>query len=246
MNRTKLGLLGLCAMLFGLMAFSAASAHAAGQWLFAEKSGSNLIPFLEAELELEKDTTTVLHSKILGIEVLFLCEEIHADAKLIALGAIGTNGAEKGAKVLFKKCLTHLNGKIAPECTPKDPIAGEEETISTKPGHALLTLHKLVATGLTDDVLTVTPDEGETFATVAMSATCPIGTSVPVIGKLVLKDCENLGLTHLVKHLVEALQELTELWTISKTAEHKATLLGSAWAFLKGAHLGVKFSGDPD
>jgi hypothetical protein len=245
MTRTRLGLLGLCAMVFGLMAFSAAGAQAAGQWLFAEKAGSNLIKFLEAELELEKETTLVLHSKILGIEVLFLCEEIHADAKLIANGAIGTNAVEKGGKVLFKKCVTHLNGKTAPECTPKDPVGGEG-TITTKPGHALLTLHVLKATGLTDDVITVTPDEGETFATVAMSATCPIGTSVPVIGKLVLKECENLGLTHLVKHLVEALKELTELWTISKTEEHKATLLGSAWAFLIGEHLGVKFSGDPD
>ncbi len=66
-----------------------------------------------------------------------------------------------------------------------------------------------------------------------------------MIGSLTLKDCENLALTHLVEHLVEQFTPLTELWTISKTTEHKATLLGSAWAFLTGEHEGLKWSGDP-
>jgi hypothetical protein len=59
-----------------------------------------------------------------------------------------------------------------------------------------------------------------------------------------VKDSENLSLVNLVKHLVE-IGPLTELWAISKTAEHVVTVLGSSWVFLTGAHEGLKFSADP-
>jgi hypothetical protein len=107
-----------------------------------------------------------------------------------------------------------------------------------------------VVGGVTEDILTVLPDDevspDPVFAHIELPATCPIGTKVPVIGKLALKDCQKLGLTHLVEHLVEQYEPLTKLFTISLTEEHKATILGSAWAFLKGVgHVGLKFSGDP-
>ena len=251
MTHTKLGLLGLCAMLLGLMAVNVAGANAAAQWLFAEKGeGTKLVPFLEAELELSKDKNKegkelyVLHSEILKIKVLFLCTEIKADAKLISEGRIGTEGKPEGARVLFSGCTTDFNGSPENECTPPGGL------ITTEKGHAVLTLTELPG-GIKDDAVKVLPDTGETFTVIKLPAACPIGTSVPVIGKLFLKDCENLALTHLVKHLVEPLESETpemgtELWTISKTTEHKATLLGSAFAFLKGAHEGLKFSGDPE
>ena len=104
-------------------------------------------------------------------------------------------------------------------------------------------MHEL-AGGVKDDLLSILPDEGETFATIEMGPECAIGQKVNVIGKATLKDCEGLALTHLVKHLVEV-GPLTELWVISKTPEHVATILGSVWAFLTGEHVGLKFSGDP-
>jgi hypothetical protein len=56
------------------------------------------------------------------------------------------------------------------------------------------------------------------------------------------KDCEGKIKEHLVEHLLEpAPAPFMELWTISKTVEHQATLLGSAWGFLAGAHEGLKF-----
>jgi len=251
MTRTKLGLLGLCAMVFGLMAFTATAAQAevGAKWLLAKADGT-LIPFLPATVQLEAETEGVLHSEILKIKTLFLCKKLEAiNAKLQEEGIIGkeviTNakGLKEGRKsqVKFTECTTDLNGAAAPECTPE--AEGVKGVIVTKLGHALIKLHELA--GVKDDVLKILPDEGETFATIVLPAACPIGTSVPVIGSLALKDCENLALTHLVKHLVEAFTPLTELWTISKTEEHKATLLGSAWGFLIGEHLGLKFSGDP-
>ena len=271
MTRTRLGLLGLCAMLFGLMAFTATAAHAevGAKWLLAkvENEKDVLIPFLPASIDLETDVPGVLHSKILGIEVLFLCTTIKAvNAKLLEEGSIGSVISENpethlklglGAKVKFSGCTTDLNGALAKECEPKDTSEeGGAGIILTKPGHALLKLHVLKITDepggpnekkleIKHDIVKILPDTGETFATIQLPAGCPIGTSVPVIGSLALQDCKELGLTHLVKHLVEQFAALTELWTISKTNEHKATLLGSAWAFLTGAHEGLKFSGDP-
>jgi len=241
MTRTKLGLLGLCAMVLGLMAFSVTGAQAEGTWLILK--GTEVKTELPATLELENDSSVyVLHSEILSIPVLFLCTGIRTvNAKIFGAGAIGKGpGEEKESKVLFSGCDTDLEGKLALECTPEDPADGKG-FIVTKFGHALLGLH-LLGDGTRDDVTIVLPDEGETFATIKLPVGCPIGTSVPVIGKLALKDCENLALTHLVKHLVEPFAALTELFTISKTPEHAATLLGSAWAKLGGEHAGLAWS----
>lgn len=241
MTRSKLGLLGLCAMVLGLMAFvtTSAQATAGSTWLILNSSGQvKKASELPAIVELEKDSSVyVLHSEILKIKVLFLCTNLKAvNAQLLAEGSIGEKpGTVKNSKVLFSGCSTDLNGAAAPECTPKDPTDGEG-FIVTKFGHALAVLG---AAG--EDLTKILPDEGETFATIVLPAACPIGTSVPVIGKLNLKDCENLALTHLVKHLVEQ-GPGTELFTISKTAEHAATLLGSAWAKLGGPHAGLAWS----
>lgn len=244
MIRAKRSLLGLCATALGLLMFSAV-AQAEGTWLILNgkgeiKTGSEL----PAIVELEKDSSTlILHTEILKIKVLFLCTEVKAvNAKIFGEGAIGNGpGEEKGSKVLFSGCTTDLNGSASPECTPKDPTDGQG-FIVTKFGHGLVSLHELSTDKVKDDIVILLPDEGETFATISLPGACPIGTSVPVIGKLALKDCENLALTHLVKHLFEAFNPLSELWVISKTTEHKTTVSGSAWGKLGGEHAGLKYS----
>lgn len=242
MIHAKLGRLGLCTVVFGLMAFSASAAQAevGAQWLFAEKApGTSLIKFLEAELGLEPDTSTlVLHTEILKIKTLFACTNINAvGAKLKANGSIG-----EGAKLLFSGCKTELNGTESSECTLTNAADGKGAFI-TNASHGLIVLHEL-AGGAKDDLLKLLPDSGEVFGTLEFPGECPLGSKIPLIGKLTLKDCENLFLTHLTKHLFEV-GPLTELFVISKTAEHSMILLGSAWARLIGAHEGLKFSGDP-
>jgi hypothetical protein len=241
MTRSRLGLLGLCVVVLGTMAFSAGSAQAefGAQWLFAEKApNSGLVAFLEAFVGLESETVIVLHTKIAGINVLFECKSLAAvNMKLKASGSIG-----EGAKIKFSECITKLNGATSAPCVPK---AGGTETgvINTNALHALMRLHEL-AGGVRDDIILVLPDSGETIAMMEFSAECAIGTKVPLIGTFTLKDCENLILTHLVKHLLE-FGPLDGLWVISKTAEHVTTVLGSWWARLVGAHEGLKWSGDP-
>jgi hypothetical protein len=248
MTRTRLGLLGLCAVVFGLMAFSATAAQAevGAKWLFAEKgAGTKLVPFLEATVGLEAETVGVLHTKIAGVEVLFECKKLATvSATLQANGSVGG-----GAKIKFSECETFLNKKLSIPCEPF--VGAEKGVITTQAGHALIELHKL-ASGVLDDIVRILPDDvggkpSEIFAIIRMGPECAIGEEVPVLGKATLKDCvsNEQFLTHLVKHLVE-IGPLTELWTISKTAEHVAEILGSSWAFLNGAaHVGLKFSGDP-
>ena len=244
MNRTRFGLLGLCAVLFGVMAFGATAAHAeeGAQWLILDSNGTLLTAAtLPASVGLETDTTGVLHTTILGIEVLFLCPVIAVEnAVLKANGSIG-----EGARIKFSGCTTDFGGETAAEC---EPISGAEKgVIKTVPVHGLIILHTL-AGGAKDHLLKVLPDnvsgkESKKFVTMELAKGCSIGTKVPVLGKLTLKDCKNEFLTHLVKHLVEA-GPLTELWTIAESAGHEATILGSSWAFLTGAHVGLAFGGD--
>jgi hypothetical protein len=234
-------------MVFGLMAFStAAHATAGAQWLLFEKApGSGAVGFLEAEVGLTAVTPGVLHSKIAGITVLFECTTLSAvNAKLKASGGIGT-----GAKIKFSGCITKLNGATSNACKPK---AGgtEEGVINTQAGHGLIVLHEL-AGGVKDDLVSITPDSGETFAFIEMGAECAIGTKVAVIGKATLKDCKLVVanecteefLTTKVEHFV-TVGPLTELWVISKTPEHVSTILGDAEAKFVGADAGLKFKGD--
>jgi hypothetical protein len=244
-------------MVFGLMAFSATAAHAekGARWLVLKTVGGAVMT--ETEIEegkvtgsLEVDTPGVLHTKIAGIAVLFECK------KTAAVGAVlkGEGKIARGAKVEFSECITKLNGVTNAAC---EPNAGgtKKGVIITAAGHALIELFKLTVEGkeVKDDIVRILPDgiikEGKeepakTFATIEMSELCAIGEKVPVIGKATLKDCENLALTHLVKHLTET-GPGTELWTISETAEHVATILGSAWASLGGAGVGLQWSIDP-
>ena len=246
MTRSRLGLLGLCVIVLGLMAFGATCAHAevGAKWLILTSTGAlKTGAELHASVNIKTDVNAVLHSEILKIKVLFLCTTIEAlNAKLQEEGIIGntvvTNETTKlkegrGSQIKFSGCTVDLNGTESPKCIPTDPVGGAG-VIITNLLHALLKLHPL--SGLpSDDILEVLPDTGlgTTFVTIktgpAVGNECPIGTSMPVLGTLALKDCEALALVHLVEHLMEVFTPLTQLWTISETEEHK----------------GLKWSGDP-
>ena len=210
----------LGALIVASMAVAAGSAQAA-QWLVLESVGGNVIE--AGKVELEAETLGILHSKIAGVAVLFECPTLTAVNANIATGG----KIAEGAKVKFSGCSTKLNGTTSAAC---EPNAGGTEAgvINTNAGHAVFVLHELEG-GVKDELTQIAPDTGETFATIEMGEECSIGEKVPVIGKGYLKDCENAFLVHKEKHLVEQ-GPLTELWVISKTAEHVANILGSAWA----------------
>jgi hypothetical protein len=237
-------------MMFGLTAFSATAAQASvgARWLVLESAGvlwsEAKVNEGKASIVAEADTTVIKHTKIAGVAILYECKKLAAvNAFLLVNGSIGESpGNVKGSKLKLSECITKLNGVTSTACEPF--VGTEKGVVTTNPGHGLLVLHEL-AGGVKDDLIQFLPDSGETFFTIRTGEECSIGENIPVIGKLYFKDCQNLALTHLAKHLLEV-GPLTELWVISKTAEHVATLLGSAWASLSGPGTGKLWSGDPN
>ena len=97
MTRTRLGLLGLCAMVFGLMAFSAgAQATVGAHWWILDGSGKKIdAASLEAEVGLEKDSAVLtLHAELAShTKFLILCTEVSAEGiKLKANGSSSGDG----------------------------------------------------------------------------------------------------------------------------------------------------------
>jgi hypothetical protein len=252
MIRTKLGLLGLCAVVFGVMAFSATAAQAevGAKWLVLKTEGGALLT--EAEIETNKERlvgeienkTASLLAKVLGLKIEILCTAGElVDALLGASGSVKT-----GAKVKFTGCVAReANAGLAllSGCLPHSS-GSPTGTVETKFGHALVELHTLTS-GVKHDVTKILPDSGEEFADILLGEECSIGEKLPVFGKLVLWDCLEEGkgaLKHLVTHLVTEFKPLTKLFVISDTAEHLETSLdgsaniklasGKSWAIKPG------------
>ncbi len=252
MIRSRFGPLGLCAVLLGVMAFGTTSAQATegAHWWILNSTGTVKTDAgsLTASLNLEVDLPPIVHSKIAGIAVLYECTGISlVSAALLANGSVGEKaGVLKNTKIRLTGCITKLNGAMVASCEPRN--AGTEKgVIATKPGHGLIVLYVLKNEKGEEigrhELIQMLPDEGETLAVLEFGPECVIGSKIPIIGKLFFKDCENKFKVHLVKHLIEV-GPLTEIWTISKTAEHIATILGGAWAFLQGPHVGLKWAGE--
>jgi len=235
MTRTKLGLLGLCAVVLGLMAISANAAQAA-KWLILDK-GEPPVALDAAKLpailtgEFEEGTDGILLTKILEILTHILC-------KSFALSGVSLEGEGKlttGGKVKFTGCSVTLNKEPNSECNPHSngsPV-GTIETLKAK-GQL-----KLIGTaGLTK----IEPETGTTFVTVEMGAGCPIGNKVPIAGVLTIEDCEGLLEKHLVRHLIQENAANTTLTALG----NKATIDGSAWVFLAAPHTGFLWGGDKE
>jgi hypothetical protein len=244
MSRSRFGLLALCAVVFGVMAFGAAGAQAEplANWLILMANGEVLTGAqLNATVNAETDKTGILLTKILGIKTEITCPTFEIiGGKLIKEGTISAG------KLKFSGCTTRLNGVTNANCVPHSAGAGAG-VVETDTATGLIKLHELKPSGVKDEtVLFLSTREDMRFALLEMSELCPIGEKVPIIGgEFSIKDCEGLFLKHLVKHLVEEFAPLTTIWAISKTEEHIATIDGSAWAFLTGEHKGLAFAGDP-
>jgi hypothetical protein len=230
----------LVSLALSVMALAASSASAevgARVWVI---NNSGELANLPVNFEWTSDTALMgISAKIAGISVEVSCTSL----EFIKMNYSGENGTfEKGAKIKLSGCTTKLNGATSAPCEPKN--AGTEKgVVLTKGIHGLVRLHTL-SPGVTDDIIEYLPDEGETIEVIETSAECAIGTKIPVIGKFTYKDCAGEFLVHLEKHLISA-GPLTEVWMVSKTAEHAATFPGSFWMKLAGTHAGRKWSIKP-
>jgi hypothetical protein len=240
MIRSRLGLkaLGMCALVLGLMAVWAGAAQAeetGGNWTYKNAAGE-LKTFegalAEPELggEIEPGTVGVLDSKVLGGSLLkYECKKF-----TVVKGSKLQAGGKAIGSLVFTECETFINSVLNKNCNP------EAGTITTKEIKGVMLLHKL-GDGTIHKILIAEPVTGTTFATVKSSEACSIGLNVPIGGKFAIIPSNPT--THEVKHLITEFAALTHLFVISDTVEHKATITGSALAFLSGTHVGLNFAG---
>jgi hypothetical protein len=232
-SRLGLKLLGLCALVLGVMSLGASAAQASGTWNYINaKAELKELPEETIGGTLENNHS-VLHTKIAGVSVLFLCTEF-----TVKEGKLKPGGTVLGSLV-FHGCRTELNGVVSAACLPVAKKVNKDliETLTAK---GLQALHN------GEPIVIFEPDTGSNaFAHVELGEECSIGEDVLIGGKFAIKDCLGKYKEHRVNHLIEEFPALTELWAISNTPEHKATILGSAEVFLTGANKGLKWAGLP-
>jgi hypothetical protein len=255
--RTKLGLLGLCAMVVGIMAMSAGAAQGATlSWLvlnsdgtvnteikheiIKDKDGTELlVANLLVEVTGEKDSEHLtLDGEIAGLKVAITCTNF-----TVSKVHLSANGKlSEGGKVVFTGCGVYKEAPL------KEPIAGCEVktlgtafgTIESKEGKGELVL---IGTKLLTKIEPLAGPTG-TFASLEFSASCVLTSPSLVHGTLYVEDCLGQATTHVVKHLIQADQTNTALYIGGHSAKQleKTKVLGSAWVLLKGAHEGLKWS----
>lgn len=214
----------------GLLAVVAAFTYAevGSSWsVNGSKVTSTLLPTIQVH---ELGSGVTLLSKVLGQQLAVSCSAAEVmNAKLETEGTISS-----GSKLKFSGCTTKIGGTTSKACEPH--IGAEKGVIVSSGMKGSLVLQEKVA------VTRFEPTAGTTLATLEMSEECSLGEKLPVIGAITLRDAELAN--EAVKHVfVEG--PSTELWVISKTAEHAATIDGSVTLALTGAHLGLKWSGTP-
>jgi hypothetical protein len=246
MIRPRVGskILGLCALVLGLMAFASTAANAEVGSFWGYKSGMNLLQFgaLEPGLEtaLENNHGALL-TMIGGVPVEILCTAITAvNMKLKAVGKVL-------GKLLFHGCRIKINGIESKACEPKE--GANNGLIETVTLEGLIRLH-LLGGGVRDETVLFKRDpiqeaKLEVMATLKMGEECSLPEVIPIGGKFSVKDCENAFLTHKLFHLAEAFAPLTYLWVISDTVEHRATLDGSVLVGLLSPHAKLEWAGTP-
>jgi hypothetical protein len=230
MLRSRLGLLGLCALAVGLMALEASSAQAANWLILNSKGEVKTGTELPAELGGEVDgIVIILDTHSVKIHVKASCSKFSIlGAKLEAGGAL-TKGAKiklEGCKVFNAATETEL-----PECHVKTT------------GQAFGTVESNKSKGQlqTNGEIKLEPETGITFATLEFEAGCVLPSPTALSGTLFFEDCEGKAATHLVKHLFKQ-GAGTSLFVGADTAEHLETsLVGSLWIFLVGTHAGLSW-----
>lgn len=242
MIRSKLGLkvLGLCAMLVGMFAFTGvAQAEVGAFWLVSgAKISEALLPTVEAKTDVEGSLLTTLGGK----EIHLRCPNI----KLVGAHLVEPLGKILG-KIDFSGCKfftlegSPLSEKEKTACEPS--AEGVKGLIVTNNITGLIKLHE------GQPVIEAVPTEAKKpFVNLFLGEECGFGENLKVGGPfegagggvVFLKDCQGKALTDLAEHLVEELSALTKL-TVNGGAT-AATVHGSAWAFLGGAHKGLTFA----
>ena len=246
MIRMKLGLLGFCAAVLGVMAMSAS---AAGEevlhkplffWLILNAAKTTSTE-LKAELAGKSDSTHLtLDLEVAGLKVALTCTGF--TLKAAYLETVGK--LTSGGKVTYTGCQVYKEVplKEAYKCTVKSPgmAAG---TIETNESKGALALDKLIEGEVQ---MKIEPLAGPTgnIATIRFEGVeCPLPEVNQIHGTIYLRDGEGSLIKHKLEHLMEA-SKATALYLGGHSAKQLevSQILGSVWFRLVGAHAGLEWA----
>jgi hypothetical protein len=235
MLRSKLGLLGLCAIVLGLMAMSASSAQAKlFKWSILTTPGGT-VSELKAELVGKNDGDITLVTHLLKRLFWITCTGFELKGvNLEVLGLLTTGGS-----VVFTGCEAYGKGPLIEPLGCKVKSSGQAAgTVVSNKGKGELVLHE-GSLGAK-----ITPETGETFGTF-LTEGCIMPESNPVKGELFIKDCKPANAEkHELEHLIESIKSLTKLNVGAHSVEHLETWVeGSAFVLLGGTHKGMLWAG---
>jgi hypothetical protein len=244
MISTKLGLLGLCAAVVGMISVSSGAAQGATlSWLILDEK-KVVATELKAELSTAFDSQhLVLHVKIDGMTGAITCRIM--SLSLVSLELKGK--LNDGGRATFIECGVYKKVPLSEPfpCTVKSPGApvGRIETGELK---GELVLHTLASGGqqVLAKVQSKAGLEGNLATIRFEGAGCPLPESIVLHGTLYLKDFHNQATVHKAEHLVEQ-GPLTSLYLGGHSADQLAItkILGSAWIRLAaGDHADLEWS----
>jgi len=211
----------ICVVALGIAGVGAGSAQAETTWMV---KGANIAEGFLPTLRTRAKTIILIHTKISGLKILFKCSKLEAlESHLIWRKLLLW-------KLKGIKCVTEIGETVNAACEPNNngtepgviltnKLLGELTKHSTGEGVILVksTVEEVVG-GVKQPV----------FGRIKMSAECPIGSNVPIIGtQFSLKDVGgNKGLEEEKVTHTDIEGPLTEIWALSKTEEHKASISG--------------------
>lgn len=236
MTRTKLGLLGLCAVVVGMMTMSAGAAQGSTfSWLILNAKGEAV--FLLATLAGEKDSEhLVLEGKVAGFPVAIMCNNFTLNGVMLETGGKLTSGG----KVVFTGCGVYHSASLSDPWTGCSVKTGSNPvgTIESGEGKGELVL---IGTKLLTKIEPLAGPTGN-FASLKMEGSeCTLPALNQVHGTLYIEDCKNEATTHLEKHLIQPDQTDTAMYIGGHSAEQLSItkVLGSAFILLTGEHKGL-------
>lgn len=238
-NAHRALLLFVVALAFAALITNVVGAEPGAKWTIEKGNGTLVdaatlnaaVGIREIEkLEASEEQDGSISGKLVGLAVQIKCTGV----SLINASLEGEGRVSEGFKVKFTGCSTMLNGKMEKECTPQ--AESESGVILTNELKGSIVLQAGVG------IVVVEAKEKETLTFIKTNEECPIGPKISVVGRFAVSVASMP--TRLVEHLVSQ-DPFTEIWFVSKTTEHVASIKGSAWARLIHEHEGLRWSGDP-
>src|SRR6476469_4120031 len=250
MIRTKLGLLGLCAVVVGMMAMSAVAAQDATLNLLILNAEKTTATELKAALTGKRASAHAsLHGEVAGLKIAVTCTAFTLEGVNLELNGKLT----EGGKVTFTGCKVYKAAPLTEEykCTVKSPLAATG-TVASGEGKGELVLHTFAKHEIAKEVFEelkklltkIEPKAGPTgnFATLRFEgAECPLPEVNQVHGTLYAEDSK--ATMHELEHTIKE-GPLTALYVGGHSAKQLEVtkILGEAKIALAGAHVGLHWA----